>query len=421
MFLLTVLGVVKDAIAVILVFLVCVVIHELGHFLVAKRFGVAVPAFAVGFGPKLWKWVRGGTEFSIRLLPLGGMVQLAGEVPQDALFRRGEQIAVLIDSHGRITMLGDPADIPRGEVGRLVDLDLTHNLTMTLDFGDGPSVYPVMPHAKLVTGPRNSMPIVARSEQVLGKPVWQRAAMILAGPAMNFLLAAVLFGVYLMQSGIFTNAPLIGGVEPGSVAAAAGLQRGDKVVAINGHPISNWQQLVSAIQSDTARPPQPLALDIQRDGQALHKSVTPALVRTGPQLGIEAYLDHNPVRAMRAGFSTVYYTSVRAVQLYGHIIRYHDFSNLSGPVGIANVISSQAQQGVWHVVMIAGLLSLNLGLFNLLPFPALDGGRLLFMVFEMIRGKAVDPRKESLVHFVGFALLMLFAVIITYRDVTRLF
>ncbi len=416
-----ILDVVRAVVAIVLVFLVCVVIHELGHFLVAKKSGVNVPAFAVGFGPKLWKRVWKGTEFSIRAFPLGGMVQLAGEIPQDSLFRKGEEIAVLRDDEGRITVLGDPVDVPRGQVAKLVDLDLTHRMSMTLDFGDGPSAFSVRSPAKLMTGARSSMVLVNRNEQVLGKPLWQRAAMILAGPAMNFLLAGVLFAVYFMQSGVPTDSTRIGGVLPGSAAAAAGIRAGDQIVAVDGRPVSQWTQLRQIILSDNKSAHQQLVLDINRNGTPIQLKVTPAQEPTGPELGIEESIDHSPITAVKTGFSTMYYTSIHAVEMYGQIVRHHDLSTLSGPVGIADVISSQAQQSVWRVVMVAGLLSLNLGLFNLLPFPALDGGRLLFMVFEMIRGKAVDPRKESLVHFVGFALLMLFAVVITYRDVARLF
>lgn len=149
--------------------------------------------------------------------------------------------------------------------------------------------------------------------------------------------------------------------------------------------------------------------------------VTPRRTHGYPELGVNEPVSYSPALAWKSGFTTMFATSVNAVHLYYGVIVHHQFNNLSGPVGIADVISQQASISTWMVVMIAGLLSLNLGLFNLLPFPALDGGRLLFMVVEMVRGKSVDPRKESLVHFVGFALLMLFAVVITYRDVTRLF
>ncbi|MBX5437102.1 MAG: site-2 protease family protein [Alicyclobacillaceae bacterium] len=411
----------RSAAAVVSVFLVCVVVHEFGHFIVAKRCGVAVPAFAVGFGPKIVRWMRGGTEFSIRLLPLGGLVQLAGEIPQDALFRRGEPIAFRLDERGRIVQLGEPADVPGGQVGTLRDLDLTNRLQMTIATSEGTSTYAVVPHARLMTNPRSWIPIVERREQVLGKPLWQRASMILAGPAMNFLLAGVLFSLFFTHTGIGLNTPTLGKVVPGSPAAQAQLAEGDRVLSVDGRAVATWIDLVEAIRSDTARPPRPLVLRVERGGQVRDVVVTPRLVQGVPQLGVNEPVSHDPVLAWKSGFAAVYATSVNALHMYGQIVAHHQIDNLAGPVGIADVISQQAQSGVWQVVMIAGLLSLNLGLFNLLPIPALDGGRLLFMVIEMFRGRSVDPRKEGLVHFVGFALLMLFAVVITFHDVVRLF
>jgi regulator of sigma E protease len=415
-------GFLKSALAVVAVFVVSIVIHEFGHYWVAKRCGVAVPQFAIGFGPKLVRWVRRGTEFSIRLFPLGGLVQLAGEIPQDALFRLGEQLAVELDEAGRIRAIGEPADLPRGQVGVLRGLDLTDRMEMTLDFGEGPRVLPVVPRARLMTSRRNAIPLVERDEQMLGKPLHQRAAIILAGPVMNFLLAGVLFSVLFMHTGVPLDAPVIGGVVPDSPAQHAGLMKGDRVVSVEGQPVRTWSEFSHAIQRDDTTPPRPLHLQVKRAGTVHTVEVTPMQTPDHvPVVGVNRALSFNPVRAVGSGFATVYHTSVNALHLYWQVVSQHRFNDLAGPVGIADAIGEQAQSGLWNVVAIAGLLSLNLGLFNLLPIPALDGGRLLFMVVEMVRGRALDPRKEGLVHFVGFALLMLFAVIITYRDVTRLF
>lgn len=415
-------GALKAVIAVISVFVVSIVVHEFGHFITAKRFGVAVPAFAVGFGPKLWKWRRGGTEYSIRLYPVGGFVQLAGEIPQDTLFRKGEAIGYELNDSGQITKLGDPGDVPEGLVGTLRNLDLMERLQMTIETPEGLQTFALVPHARLMTNARSSIPLVEKHEQVLGKPLWQRAIIILAGPFMNFLLAGMLFSAFYLHSGIPVNASTLGAIVPGSAAAGAGLLQGDKVLTVNGKPVSKWTDLVLAIRHDTSVPPEPLALRVLRNGQEQSITVTPARTSQGiPQLGVNAPLTFSPARAIRDGFTFVYTGSINGLQLYWHVISQHQFDSLSGPVGIADVIGTEAQSGMWRVVMIAGLLSLNLGLFNLFPFPALDGGRLLFMVVEMVRGKSVDPRKEGLVHLVGFALLMLFAVVITYHDVTRLF
>ena len=411
----------KAVVAVVAVFVVSIVIHEFGHFIVAKRFGVAVPAFAVGFGPKLWKWRRRGTEYSIRLFPIGGLVQLAGEVPQDALFRRGEQIAFRLNANDLVTAVGDPEDLPGANVGTLKDLDLMERLQMSIETDEGLHTYRLIPDAQLMTSTRNSIPIVEKHEQVLGKPVWQRAAIILAGPVMNFLLAGVLFSMMYMHSGIPVNAPVLGQIVAGSPAAQAGLHRGDEVVSVDGRVTQSWMDLVTQIQSDKGAAP--LKMKVRRGANVVNIVVTPRLNHGLPQLGIDQPVSYNAGKAVSSGFSSVYYGSVNALQLYGQVFQHpqQQVKNLAGPVGIADVIGQQAQMGIWHVIMITGLLSMNLGLFNLLPIPALDGGRLLFMLVEVVRGKGVDPRKEGFVHFVGFALLMLFAVFITYRDVTRLF
>ncbi|KPV39822.1 RIP metalloprotease RseP [Alicyclobacillus ferrooxydans] len=420
-------GAVKAVVAVVLVFLGTIVIHEFGHFIVAKWSGVAVPTFAVGFGPKLVKWFRNGTEYSIRPYLFGGFVQLAGEVPQDSLFRKGEKIAVVLDERDTIVQVGEPDDVRGGDVFRLVDLDLSDRLTMTLDADGDVRTYKVKPHARLMTSRKNSMPIVERHEQVLGKPLWQRASIILAGPVMNFLLAGILFAVVYMHTGVPLNQPVLGQIEAGSPAQAAGLMAGDQVLSVSGSKVTDWMSFVNAIQADKSNPPAPLDLKVLRSGHVVNVEVKPKMVTIPggghvPQLGIHQPVTYSVTKTVPSGFSSVYYASANTLgYLFHQVIAHHQFQNLAGPVGIADVIGQQAQSGVWNVLMIAGLLSLNLGLMNLLPIPVLDGGRLLFMIVELFRGKALDPRKEGLVHIVGFALLMLFGVMITYRDVLRLF
>ncbi|QQE81249.1 RIP metalloprotease RseP [Alicyclobacillus sp. SO9] len=401
--------------------MVSIIIHEFGHYYVAKRAGVAVPAFSIGFGPKLLKWQRRGTEFSLRLFLIGGMVQLAGEMPQDALFKRGEEVAVRLNESNEIIQVGDKRDVPEGIVGTLRDLDLNERMMMTLETDAGVETYPVKSHAKLMTNARSSMPLVEKHEQVLGKPLWQRAAIILAGPFMNFVLAAVLFSAFFWHTGLPVNQPVLGSIVPSSPAQHAGLQKGDRVLAVDGHKVTSWSGLVTQIQSDKGKPPNPIQLKIQRNNTVRNITVTPEFKQNRPMLGVESPLTYNKFKAVEHGISTVYVGSIQTVHAYGNVIVHHQYKQLSGPVGIADVISKEAQVGVWHVVMITAILSLNLGLFNLLPIPALDGGRLLFMVIEAVRGRAVDPSKEGYIHLVGFALLMLFAVVITYRDVTRLF
>lgn len=412
---------VKAAIAIIAVFAVCITLHEFGHFYVAKKSGVAVPVFSIGFGPKLFKFNKGGTEYSLRLLPLGGFVQMAGEAPQESWFPVGQEVAYELDESLQIVTLGDAKDLKRGYVGVVRRVDLTDQMEMAIETAEGIRTFKVKPHAKVMMNARTSMPLVERHEQVLGKPLWKRASIILAGPVMNFILAGVLFALVNTHLGIPTTT--IGQVEPHTPAKAAGLQVGDKIVQVNETPIRSWNQLASTIRTEGIRngKADPLRVMVTRAGQGQDLTITPKVQQGTPLLGIDSTLSHNPLRTVPSGFSSLWLDTGLTLQGYAGLVVHHQFSSLSGPVGIADVITQQVRFGFWHVVMIAGVLSLNLGLFNLIPIPALDGGRLLFMVVELLRGRKVDPQKEGFVHFVGFALLMLFAVVITYRDVTHLF
>ena len=345
----------KSAIAVAAVFVVCVVIHEYGHYSVAKHYGVSVPAFAIGMGPKIFKWMRRGTEFSIRAFPIGGFVQLAGEVPQDTLFRIGEQIAYELGPTGKLKVIADPRDLPHANVATLRGLDLYNRLEMTLETSEGIHTYSVQPYAKLMTGVRSSMPIVSKDEQMIGKPLYQRALMILAGPFMNFLLAGVLFSATFMHIGVPIQTPYIGQVVSGSAAAEAGLLAGDKVVQINGTVIRNWNDVVMGIQGDRTNPPAPLNIEIQRNGKIESIHVVPKVNKQGiPILGINEPVTYNPAKAVQAGFSSVYTQTIATAQMYGQVVSKHQFKDLAGPVGIADVIGQQAQAGIWQVVMIAG-------------------------------------------------------------------
>lgn len=412
---------VKAAIAIIAVFAVCVTLHEFGHFYVAKRSGVAVPVFSIGFGPKLLKFTRGGTEYSVRLLPLGGFVQMAGEAPQESWFPVGQEVAYELNDSLEIIKLGDAKDLKRGFVGVVRRVDLTDDMEMAIDTAEGVRTFRVKPYAKVMMSAKSSIPLVERHEQVLGKPLWKRASIILAGPVMNFLLAGVLFAIVNTHAGIPTTT--IGLIEPHMPAKTSGLQVGDKITQVNHTPIRSWNQLVSTVRKEGIQggKADPIHMVVSRDGQGQDVTVTPTIQHGTPILGIDSTLSHNPLRTVPSGFSSLWRDTGLTLQGYVGLVVHHQFSSLSGPVGIAGVITQQVKVGLWHVVMIAGVLSLNLGLFNLIPIPALDGGRLLFMLVELVRGRKVDPQKEGFVHFVGFALLMLFAVVITYRDVAHLF
>jgi regulator of sigma E protease len=406
------------AIAAIAIFLALVFFHELGHFWVAKRVGILVREFALGFGPRLFSFRKGETLYSIRALPLGGYVNMAGENPEDLFFEKGEVMGIRLDKAGRIAQIGDPTQMKATDVvGIVVSADLSHDSSVVLETKEGEQRFLLGEEAFLVT-PGGDYRLVPRERQFIGKPLWARAATIFAGPLMNFVLAVILFSIYFLHVGAPVNAPVVGGVEKGTPAAAAGIRAGDRIVAIDGRPIVRWDDMVTVIQ---AHPDIPLALEIERRQQRFVVRVAPANVHGVGQLGIDRSLTKDPVASVSTGIAYTWGITAAIVSSIPKLFSGAILHDVSGPVGIVSIIGSRVDQGFFDLVSLAGFLSINLGILNLFPIPALDGGRLLFLGVEAVRGRPVDPHKESMVHLVGFAFLMVLVILVTYNDVTRLF
>ncbi|MDI3257261.1 MAG: RIP metalloprotease RseP [Kyrpidia sp.] len=410
-------GVIQTAVAAIVIFLLLVVFHEFGHFWVAKRVGIFVREFAVGFGPKVFSRKWGETVYSVRALPLGGFVNMAGEGPEDFAFEPGKTVAVKLDADGRVEALGDPRSIRHADlVGRLRTGPSREDYALRIETGDEVRRYPLGPAAVLYAD-NAAMSLAPYDRQFLGKPVWARAATIFAGPLMNFVLAAVIFAVYFTVAGV-PSGPDVAKVLPGSPALRAGLQPGDHIAAVDGEPVGSWDQLVKAVQS---RADQRVVLDVVRGGQRFQVAVSPEIRGGVGVIGVSPALVHNPIASVWLGVKQTWDISVQIVAAFGRMISGTLAPEVAGPVGIVAMIGEQTKQGLMNLLTLTALLSINLGIINLLPIPALDGSRLMFLLVEAVRGRPVDPQKESMVHLVGFALLMVIVVLVTYKDVTRLF
>ncbi len=325
-------------------------VHELGHFLAAKRAGIRVEEFALGFGPKTVSKVVGETEYSIRMLPLGGFVRVAGTNPEEASFHT------------------DPRGYNR-------------------------------------------------------KPLRSRAGFIAAGPAMNFATSIVLFFVLFSVLGLPTPTLVIGSVLPGLAGDEAGLREGDQILSINDRPVTSWDEIVGIIQKS---PGQELVFTVRRAGRVERVRVVPRENPHDPSLG---YVGIGPQTAVRRqGILAGIVSSIRATAavcvlwIKGIILMLLQKiePDVAGPVGITQLIGEATRTGIRNLVYLTAALSANLGILNLLPIPALDGSRLVFLGIEAVRGKPVDPDKENLIHLVGFAFLIVLGLVVTYRDLLRL-
>ncbi len=408
---------------IILMFFVLVTIHEWGHYYFAKRAGILVREFAIGFGPKVFSYRRGETRYTLRLLPIGGFVRMAGEDPELVQAVKGQTVAIQLED-GKVTQLflDKLDDRPMTLRGEIVDIDLERRLLLKLNVDEDIQTYPVHPQAMLIA--RGTETQIAPIDRQFGsKTVGQRALAIFAGPVMNFLLAFVLFIVFMFMSGV-PEAVKLGSVEPNTAASEAGLKPGDIIISVNGEPVeADPAKLVSLIG---ASPEKTMQWVVKRDGQTVRLAVTPRKKDDGKgYVGIRPQVQARGAtvpEALSGAVKTTYETSKQILISFKMLVLLQfKLDDLGGPVRIVEVTGQYASAGWEYYIFWTALFSLYLGIFNLLPFPALDGSRLLFIGLEAVRGKPIDPNRESMVHFIGFAMLMLLMLAVTYNDILRLF
>ena len=252
------------------------------------------------------------------------------------------------------------------------------------------------------------------------KPIYARALVSVGGPLANFIVAVLLFAIVFMFVGVPSSAPQIGTVEPGWPAAAAGLMPGDRVISIGGVEVESWQDVQAEI---LARPGQLFTIVVERSGQPLTVEVTPRTDEESgrSQIGIGPSIERfSFLGALRMGWQETVWFTQQIVQLLGSMITGEVPAEGAGPIGLVVMVGQVAATGLVNLFTFAAIISIQFGLFNLLPVPALDGSRLVFLAIETIRGRPIEPEKENFVHFVGFVLLMTFMVFITFKDLQRL-
>lgn len=320
-----------------------VLVHEFGHFAVAKLNDIYVEEFSIGMGPKLFSWGKGETKYSIRLLPIGGYVKMEGE--------------------------DEDSDNERA---------------------------------------------------FCNKSVPARFAVTFAGPAMNFIFAIIFFMIAFMYFGSPATNGLIGTVEPGGPADLAGIRQGDVLVALDDAQINSWGDISAFMQQ--AEVGQQVQVSYTRGGEVLTGQAQLIANDNGQaMLGVrQGVARADFFGSIRRGVvTTVEFTALMLTSLW-QMLTGQVAVEVAGPVGMVSMVGEYVDVGLMYLFLFAGILSINLGVMNLLPIPALDGARLVFLVIEGIRRKPIDRNKEAMVHFVGFVLLMTLMLVVTYCDIERL-
>lgn len=414
-------------IAFILMFGLLVFVHEWGHLIFAKRAGMLVREFAIGMGPKIYEFTYNETLYTIRILPIGGYVRVAGDDPEMIELKPGHHIAVYFNQQGKIDriIVNNKDKYPNAHLLEVSKADLEHELFIegyTANELDELQRFEVDRNAKMVMDGMEAQ-IAPYDRQFQSKTVGQRAMQLFAGPMMNFVLAIVIFVIIGLVQGVPSEKPIIGEVLEDSPAMTAGLEQGDEVVQINGQPITTWLEFTQIIRE---HPNEAIELVVVRDGSEMTLSVTPreAVIeeRVIGQIGVLNAYEKSFIKTITYGFELTYETTkLILVNLVMLISGQLSLDMLSGPVGIYDATDKIVQTGFMNYLMWTAMLSINLGVINLVPLPALDGGRLLFVGIEAVRGKPIDPQKEGIVHVIGFALLMLLMIVVTWNDIQRLF
>ncbi|MBI4091929.1 MAG: RIP metalloprotease RseP [Candidatus Levybacteria bacterium] len=364
-------------IAFIVVLSILVLIHELGHFLTAKKFGIKVEEFGFGFPPRVFGKRIGETLYSINLLPIGGFVKLYGE-----------------DQAG----------------GGSIRRTKSH------------------PFDKL-----RASKLTANSQQLkrafFARPAWQRATIVLAGVIMNFLLAVVLISYLFSAHGVAIPTENIRVVEiaQNSPAAAAGIQKGDEIITIDGKRITQTPDFAKIAK---AKAGQPIKLELLRKGKEFLVSITPRKEVPEGQGPIGVAISNIEVKKY-PWYSAPFFGTLEAFKfsfmiLQGlsemviNLVLYGKSpTGIAGPVGVAQLTGQAVSYGIVATLWFVSLLSLNLAVVNVLPIPALDGGRLFFILIELVTGKKISPRHEAMAHAIGLAVLLALILFITFFDIAR--
>lgn len=413
-------------IAFIFMFGLLVFIHELGHLIFAKRAGMLAREFAIGFGPKIFSHRKDETLYTIRMLPIGGYVRVAGDDPEIVELKPGYHIGIEFNEQNKVNkiIVNNKSNHPNAKVVEVEQIDLDHDLTLLChDLNtEERQQYDIDRKALFVMDEKT---LIAPYDRQFGsKSVGKKAMQVFAGPLMNFLLAiAIFWGLGFIQ-GVPVEEASLGSVQDGSPAEQAELMEGDTITSIDGKEINDWTEFVLYVQE---RPGEEIALTADRDGQMIEASLVTNSFETETgemigRIGVKRDFDKAPLEVFSYGFTQVYEIGTLILNALGMLVTGQlSLDALAGPVGIYTATDEVVQTGILNFFMWTAMLSINLGIVNLLPLPALDGGRLMFLGYEAIRGKPLDPQKEGIFHFIGFALLMLLMIAVTWNDIERLF
>ncbi|MDO4666544.1 MAG: M50 family metallopeptidase [Streptococcus sp.] len=413
-------------IAFIVVFGIIVIVHEFGHFYFAKKSGILVREFAIGMGPKIFAHIgKDGTTYTIRILPLGGYVRMAGWGEDSTNIKTGTPANLTLNEDGkvvRINLSGKKLD-QTGLPMNVTDFDFEKNLEITGLVLDENKTYPVDHDATIIEEDGTELRIAPLDVQYQNASIWGRLITNFAGPMNNFILSILVFILLAFLQGGVANKDTnrIQVLENGAVAGA-GIKSNDQILQINDYKVSNWEDLTTAVDKLTTGTKNPkLNVTYKSNGETKTVTVEPQKKEGTYFLGVMPTMKTGFFDKIIGGFTTAWSTATRIIGGLKDIIFHFNINKLGGPVAIYSVSSQAAKQGVLAVMQLLAIISINIGIFNLLPIPALDGGKILINIIEVIRRKPLKQKTEMYITLVGVAIMVILLIAVTWSDIVKLF
>lgn len=419
----------QSIVAFILIFSIIVIFHEFGHFYFAKRANILVREFSIGMGPKIYHYQGDETTYTLRLLPIGGYVRMAGLDEMSETIERGMQLILETDRDGQVETISLATD-QQNYNGLPIEVfasDLENEMFIEgIPFGQTEvKRFPVSRTANLIEADGTIIKVAPSDRQFQSASIWQRMLTNFAGPMNNFILAVLAFILLgFFQGGVPTNDPVIGDVVDSSPAAQVGLQVGDQITEIAGQSIDSFAAIGDVVSN---HPKEELALTYQRDGKEHSITVTPTAAQASDgsqigQLGVTPSQSMNPLTIIAAGFQRTWAIIAMVFAVIGSMVKNgFDINNFGGPVYMYQATSQVVSMGWLGLLSWLGALSVNLGIVNLLPIPALDGGKLVLNLIELVRGKPLSHKVEAYINIVGVVLVFLLMIAVTWNDIMRFF
>ena len=410
----------------ILVFGIIVVVHEFGHFYFAKKSGILVREFAIGMGPKIFAHIgKDGTAYTIRILPLGGYVRMAGWGDDTTEIKTGTPVSLTLTDDGKVKRINlsgkklDQTALPM----QVTQFDFEDKLFIRGLVLEEEKTFAVDHDATVVEADGTEVRIAPLDVQYQNATIWGKLITNFAGPMNNFILGVVVFWILIfMQGGVRDVDTNQFHVMPQGALAKVGVPETAQITKIGSHEISNWESLIQAVETETKDKTAPtLDVTISEKGSDKQVTVTPEENQGRYLLGVQPGIKSDFLSMFVGGFTTAADSALRILSALKNLIFQPDLNKLGGPVAIFKASSDAAKNGIENVLYFLAMISINIGIFNLIPIPALDGGKIVLNILEAIRRKPLKQETETYVTLAGVVIMVVLMIAVTWNDIMRLF